>query len=231
MKKTVDLRGLMCPEPVLRAKKLLDDAAVQEVDALVESEVNVNNLQRLAKSMKVQFSSMAADGHFKINLAKQSLENANLHTSAQGVDKAEAAHSATATVPSHRHATNAETKGNNAGAANTEVGTVVLLSKDKFGEGDPDFSNNLLNMFLQTLLQSGHRPRAILMANTGVKLFDPETSTYKVLNDFVEAGVEVLACGLCVEYYGLKEKIPVQRITNMFAICEFLMAADKVIQP
>ena len=43
------------------------------------------------------------------------------------------------------------------------------------------------------------------MANAGVKLLAPESSTTKVLDDFKDAGVEVLACGLCVEYYRLKQ--------------------------
>jgi hypothetical protein len=81
------------------------------------------------------------------------------------------------------------------------------------------------------MFESGQRPRAILMANTGVKLMAPESPALKVLNDFKAAGCEVLACGLCVEFYGLKGKIPVEQITNMFAICEYIFAADKVINP
>lgn len=57
----------------------------------------------------------------------------------------------------------------------------------------------------------------------------PDSPALKVLNDFKETGCEVLACGLCVEFYGLKGKIPVEQITNMFAICEYIFAADKVI--
>ena len=69
------------------------------------------------------------------------------------------------------------------------------------------------------------------MANTGVRLMSPDSPALKVLNDFKEAGCDVLACGLCVEFYGLKGKIPVEQITNMFAICEYIFAADKVISP
>jgi selenium metabolism protein YedF len=210
MKKTVDLRGLVCPEPVLRTKKLLDDTSIETVEALVESEVNVNNLQRLAKSLKLRFHSVAEENDcFRVTLERG--ENG----------------SATSGAPlTQTHSSPAPRI-----AAEEAVGTVVFIAKDKFGDGDPEFSNNLLNMFLQTLLQSGHRPRAILMANTGVKLLAPGSSTLTVLDDFKSAGVEVLACGLCLEYYGLKGKIPTEQITNMFAICEFLMVADKVIQP
>jgi selenium metabolism protein YedF len=210
MEKTVDLRGLVCPEPVLRTKKLLDDAAVMKVEALVETEINVGNLKRLAGSLKMRFQSQPESDFFRVVLERSddapteptTSQRAHEHVSAQAMQKID----------------------------NT-VGTVVLITKETFGTGDPEFSANLLNLFLQTLLQAGHTPRAILMANTGVKLLDPDAPTLKVLNDFKDAGADVLACGLCVDYYGLKGKIPTEQITNMFAICEYLMAADKVIQP
>ncbi len=50
------------------------------------------------------------------------------------------------------------------------------------------------------------------MANTGVKLMAPDSPTKKVLDDFRDAGVEVLVCGLCVEFYGLKGKITLEQI-------------------
>jgi selenium metabolism protein YedF len=211
MKKTVNLRGLMCPEPVLRAKKLLDDATIEKIEAFVETEINVNNLQRLARSLKLRFSSALEGDCYRVTLERD--KSLSLNAAAPASQAEPASHSAAAQT------------------ADPNVGTVVFLAKDKFGEGDPEFSTNLIDLFLQTLLQGGHRPRAIVMANSGVKLMDPNASTVKALNDFREAGVEVLACGLCVEYYGLKDKIPTEQITNMFAICEFLMAADKVIQP
>lgn len=214
--KLVDLRGLICPEPVLRTKKLLDDASIQKVEAIVDGEVNVNNLRRLAGSLKLQFASRAKDDNFVVTLQRNQAQSA-----AETVSKADPAAGET-----HSHASAVK-----AGNGKTEVGTVVFLGKDKFGDGDPEFSTTLLNMFLQTLFESGQRPRAILMANTGVRLMAPESPALKVLEDFRKAGCEVLACGLCVEFYGLKGKIPVEQITNMFAISEYMFAADKVISP
>jgi selenium metabolism protein YedF len=210
MEKTVDLRGLVCPEPVLRTKKLLDDAAVIKVEALVETEINVSNLKRLAGSLKMRFRSQPESDFFRVVLERS----------------ADAPVEPTTSQRTHEHVSAQDMQ-----KIDNIVGTVVLITKDTFGAGDPEFSANLLNLFLQTLLQAGHTPRAILMANTGVKLMDPDAPTLKVLNDFKDAGAEVLACGLCVDFYGLKGKIATEQITNMFAICEYLMAADKVIQP
>ncbi|CAN5252230.1 sulfurtransferase-like selenium metabolism protein YedF [soil metagenome] len=211
----VDLRGLICPEPVLRTKKLLDDASIEKVEALVDGEVNVNNLNRLARSLKMQFASTPKDENFVVTIER--------------IKSAADAGSAVASGAGHAHLDPASVKASS--TSQSEVGNVVFLGKDRFGDGDPEFSTTLLNMFLQTMFESGQRPRALLMANTGVRLMAPDSPALKVLNDFKEAGCDVLACGLCVEFYGLKGKIPVEQITNMFAICEYIFAADKVISP
>lgn len=196
----VDLRGLNCPEPVIRTKKLLDNKELRQIEALVDDEVCVSNLKRLAGSQKVSFSSQARNGFFACTLSRDG--GAEMQAPNPSIDNLK-----------------------------TEAMTVVFLTKNYLGEGDPEFSGTLLNIFLQTLLESGHRPRAILLANSGVKLLGKDSATAKVLNDFREQGTEVLACGLCVEFYKLKEQINTEQITNMFAICEYLSAASKVIQP
>jgi len=217
MKKELDLRGLSCPEPVLRTKKIIDDQAVSSVEALVDSEVNVQNLERLARSQKLFVKKESVGDHFRVSIDRQA--------SASGHDHQTAPHKAGA---------------NSAAASGAEAtrggGTIVFIAKDTFGHGsdsekDHDFSHNLLNVFLQTIEQSGLKPRAILMANSGVKLIDPNSSTYKVLCDLKDSGTTVLACGLCLDYYGLKDKVPVEQVTNMFAICEYLFAADQVLSP
>lgn len=216
MKKEVDLRGLSCPEPVLKTKKLIDDSAVMTVEALVDSEVNVQNLARLARSQNLDFGTTRVGDHHKVTINRNSGEKS----------QAPAAHS---------HSTNASPQTQSTGGTRGG-GTVLFISKDTFGHGadankDHDFSLNLMNVFLQTATQSGHEIRAVLMANSGVKLMDPAGQHLKVLNELKERGTEVLACGLCLDYYGLKEKVPTEQIANMFAICEYLFAADQVLSP
>jgi len=213
MTEQIDLRGLTCPEPVIRTKKLFDNPQTTAVKALVDDDVCVNNLQRLAKSLKAQIEVEDKHGYFSVSL-KRGSEGDKVETSMAPSD--------------HKHP---QPVGAGLSMAPGAVGTVVLLAKDHFGEGDQEFSKTLINLFLQTMFDSGHRPRAILMMNTGVKLLAKNAPTLKVLNDFRNADVEVLACGLCVDFYGVKDDVPKEQITNMFAICEFLMAADKLIQP
>jgi len=206
MDREIDLRGLVCPEPVIRAKRLLDDKSIGKIEALVESEVNVKNLARLARSQSVSMSCSNEGDFYRIVFTRG--------------DRPQLNEAEELAIRDAQRETN-----------KNRVGSVVFLAKETFGEGDREFSQSLLNVFLQTLFDSGHRPRAILMANGGVKLMDPDGNVLPVLNSFMEAGCEVLACGLCLDHYGLKEKVPVDQITNMFTICEYLMTADRVVTP
>ncbi len=201
----LDLRGKLCPEPVIATKKALDKTGTEQVEALVDDDICVANLERLARSMKASCHVTEEEGFFSVNIFKKGdhHQHQNAHV-LPSKDKS---------VPD-----------------NNRAGLILFISRDQLGEGDPDFSRTLANVFLQTLFESGHKPRAILMANTGVKLMSAGSSTRKVLEDFRNAGTEVFACGLCVDFYSLKEEIAKEQITNMFAICEYLTAAEKIIQ-
>ena len=203
MKKELDLRGLTCPEPVLRTKKVIDDQTIQTVEVLVDSEVNVENLARLARSQNFAFSKDLSGDHFTVKLIRDA--------STQIMTQTETA------------------------TETASGGTIIFITRDTFGQGastnDHDFSLNLMNVFLQTALKSGHKIRAVLLANSGVKLMDPQGAHHQVLQEIKQSNVEVLACGLCLDYYGLKDKVPVEQVTNMFAICEYLFAAQKVLSP
>lgn len=203
MEKRLDLRGLTCPEPVLRTKRILDDSAIERVHALVDDDVCVNNLTRLSRSLKAVATAQKLDGYYEVIIERFEAGDRQARREPAPFAVAEPG----------------------------KVGTVIFLAKDTFGEGEPDFSRTLINLFLQSILDSGHLPRAILLANTGVKLLAPGAGTNKVLEDFRSRGCEVLACGLCVDFYGLKEYIAAEQVTNMFAIVEYLFAADKVLSP
>ena len=43
-------------------------------------------------------------------------------------------------------------------------------------------------------------------------------------------GVEIFSCGLCLDFFKLKEKLRVGATTNMLAIAEYLLSADSVIR-
>lgn len=48
------------------------------------------------------------------------------------------------------------------------------------------------------------------------------------LQKLVDAGVEIAACGICLDFYGLKEKVAVGSITNLYAITDAMMMESMI---
>ena len=74
MKKTVDARGLPCPEPVIMTKKALDNHEVTEVLAIVDNRAALENIARLAKTMNLTSLVEEQDGSFFVNITKEELQ-------------------------------------------------------------------------------------------------------------------------------------------------------------
>src|SRR5262249_11422821 len=148
---------------------------VQRIDALVSDTINVQNLERLARSQKVGFEWQAEGDFFRVLISRAGAGKGAQAGKTRGTDRGKT-HSHRSISPSLAQLE----------AKSSEASTVILITKESFGEGDPDFSANLLNIFLQTVLQSGHRPKAILLANTGVKLLAQDSPFTQVLKNFQE---------------------------------------------
>lgn len=111
----------------------------------------------------------------------------------------------------------------------TEVsGDVILFSKEVFGQGDDKLGEALIKSFMFALTES-KLPKALLFVNGGVKLTTEGSDVLESLKTLESKGVEVLSCGLCLDFYELKDKLQVGGITNMYTIIEYLQNSEKVI--
>lgn len=115
-------------------------------------------------------------------------------------------------------------------AAQQTDGYVVVLDGEEMGRGDAAFGKKLLEGFVYALAQQDAPPRYILCYNKGVTLTTLNEKCAADLHALAAKGTQVLSCGLCLEYYGLKEKLQVGQVTNMYRICE-LMGAHRVVKP
>ncbi len=109
--------------------------------------------------------------------------------------------------------------------------TVIFCGSDQMGQGDKEFGQILLKNFLATLLELDPLPDSILFVNSGVKLVCQGSEALEALSQLACRGVDVASCGLCLEYYGLKDKLVVGRSTNMLEIAEAQMQAGQLIKP
>ena len=121
----------------------------------------------------------------------------------------------------------------NAGAvAPTAAGTtVVLVAAATMGSGNDELGRILLRNFLLTLPELEIPPAAIYFINDGVKLTVDGADTVEILQKLADLGIDLAACGLCLDFFGLKEKVVVGRITNMLDIVQGMTNAGSVLRP
>lgn len=107
---------------------------------------------------------------------------------------------------------------------------VVALSGDTMGTGDDTLGKKLLEGFVYALTEQDVLPKYVLCYNGGVRLSSENEKTIGDLKILKEKGVEVLSCGLCLDFYELKEKLAVGEVTNMYRILE-LLRSYRVVRP
>lgn len=110
-----------------------------------------------------------------------------------------------------------------------ENNTVVLVAGGMLGRGEAELGDTLIRGFLHTLNEIEPLPSTLVFINSGVKLVVLGSPVLDDLRGLVDKGVEVLSCGTCVNYYGLRETLAVGQVSNMYSIAEVLLRADKVL--
>ncbi|EMB45156.1 MULTISPECIES: sulfurtransferase-like selenium metabolism protein YedF [Treponema] len=112
--------------------------------------------------------------------------------------------------------------------SNTEY--AVVINSDQMGSGDEGFGKKLLEGFIYALTEQDVLPKFVVCYNSGVKLTTENEKTVNDLKALASQGCEVLSCGLCLDFYGLKEKLKVGSPTNMYRITE-IMRTHFVVRP
>ena len=107
---------------------------------------------------------------------------------------------------------------------------VVVLAGEEMGQGDPAFGRKLMEGFVYALGEQSPLPAFVLCYNRGVALTTENPKTVSDLQALAAQGVQVLSCGLCLDFYGLKDRLQVGEVTNMYRICE-LMTQHPVVRP
>jgi selenium metabolism protein YedF len=107
---------------------------------------------------------------------------------------------------------------------------VVFIESDSIGRGSEELGKVLMRSFLHTLAEAEFKPAKLIMVNSGVKLACEGSEVLEDLHQLSRQGAEILSCGTCLDYFGLKTKLQVGRISNMYEILSSLAQAGKVLK-
>lgn len=203
-KLVIDARGDACPIPVVKTLKALGAlAGPGEVETIVDNKVAVENLTRMAASKGCT------------SAAEQTAEK-EWHVTTTATETVEVAagepEAAQCVVPAKRN-------------------VVVQISAATMGVGDDVLGKKLMKAFIFSLTQLPELPQTILFYNGGAHLTCEGSDSLEDLRNLADAGVEILTCGTCTDFYGITDKLAVGELTNMYVIAEKLSGASVVVRP
>ncbi len=198
--KTVDAKGLLCPQPLIMAKramKEMDD--LEEMIVLCDNPTSLKNLMTFLQDQDARPESRTlADGVFEIKAVKP-------HAFNKEVDEVAYCTSAPATD------------------------YVVVLKSNLMGDGDPALGEILMKAFVNALHEQEKLPTHIILYNSGVKLAGRDSDVLDALINLEDEGIRVIVCGTCIDFYGMKDLVGVGMISNMYTITETMANAGHIL--
>jgi selenium metabolism protein YedF len=207
-KKIVDARGLACPLPVVNAKKAAEELHTGDVlTVLVDNEIAVQNLQKFAKQ-----KGFSATGEKKAEKEFEVTINVVSDAAVQAVAE-EAEEEIVCAVDSRKN------------------GMVVVLSANVMGTGDEKLGASLMKAFVFAVTKQDQLPETIVCYNTGAYLTCEGADTLEDMKALEAEGVNILTCGTCLDFYGIKDKLAVGTVTNMYEIVEVMEKAKNIVRP
>ena len=201
---TVNAIGDACPIPVVKTRKAMETIKGSEVvETLVDNEIAVENLKKMAGQMGYQVKDQ------KLEEGKYSVQI--MVTEAEKIEKIQA--DICDCKPT---------------AASDKV---VVIRSNVMGDGDPELGKVLIKGFIYALSQQKELPKTILFYNGGACLTCEGSASLDDLKELEHRGVKILTCGTCLNFYGLSEKLKVGEVTNMYEIAETMSKASLIVSP
>ena len=201
---TVNAIGDACPVPVVKTRKAMETIKGAEVvETLVDNEIAVENLKKMAGQMGYQVKDQKLEeGKYRVQIT---------------VTEAEKTEKIQADICDCRPT-----------AASDKV---VVIRSNVMGEGDPELGKVLIKGFIYALSQQEELPKTILFYNGGAYLTCEGSASLDDLKELEHRGVKILTCGTCLNFYGLSEKLKVGEVTNMYEIAATMSKASLIVSP
>lgn len=200
----VNALGDACPIPVVKTIKALAAlGGAGTIETLVDNEVAVENLKRLASEKGCGVSvEKAAEKEWHVTFDVPE----GLSVDAGDADDAQCL------VPAKKN-------------------LVIQVSSDAMGAGSDELGRNLMKAFIYAVTQQDDLPATMLFYNGGAHLTCEGSPALDDLKALAEQGVEILTCGTCLNHYGIADKLAVGEVTNMYVICQKLEQASNIVRP
>lgn len=183
--KTMDLRGLQCPEPLKRTQAELELMKEGTLVALVNSPAN-RSIKKLSKKLGLDFQSSKHGDYYELRIVKTPYS-----------------------IPAERGFLRRIMRTLKREKEDRTLKDVLLVvGTDTMGK-EEELGKILMKAFFETIKVTRELPHTIFFLNAGVKLTTTNDETIPILKDLEGMGVEIFSCGTCLKYYGLEDSLKV----------------------
>lgn len=211
---TINAIGDTCPIPVVKTKKAIEKLEKPDtVETLVDNEIAVENLKKMASQMGFAVSDSKINSGYSVKITVDDIDKIN--------DNKMSATNSIKTGADDMVSCNIKNSGEK----------VVVIKSEFMGDGDNELGKVLIKGFIYALSQQDELPQTMLFYNGGAKITSEGSESIEDLKALEEKGVKIFTCGTCLNYYGLTEKLCVGEATNMYEITKKMTEASLIVCP
>ncbi len=203
--KIIDVKGRQCPMPLIETKKALKEIGAQEtLKILIDNTTSAKNVTHFLFDNEIKFTENKIGDTIEIlvNYSGKTLENVD-----------ETVYCSINEKPAEKPAGD----------------YVVLMAKDRLGEGSDELGEALAGAMINTLKSMELLPKKIIFLNSGINLVVKGSLVLDDLTELQKNGVDIIVCGTCLDYFGKMDDLAVGRISNMLDILQSMKDAQKVL--
>ncbi len=199
--KTLDVKGLACPMPLIKTKKALQELEKDEtLKVIIDNDTSVSNVLHFLYDNDIPVTQKKEGGITELTVNKTDAD----------IDDVEVENYCEIDLP----VTN---------------DFVLVFAKNKVGEGSDELGKMLVGGFLNTFKEMDRLPKKVIFLNSGVFLVLNDSPVLPILKEYEKSGVELLACGACLDFYERTKDIAVGRVSNAYDILNATLDAGKVV--
>jgi selenium metabolism protein YedF len=200
--KTVDARGMLCPKPLIMVKKALAELQVgEQFTVLLDNETAKDNVTRFLQDNGARPVPSENHGVFTINAEKSQKD-----------------------LPEPRVEQYCQPDGGS-------KPFVMVFNQFGMGTGSEELGKILIQACVNAVKEVKPLPSSMLFFNGGVHLACEGSPVVQTLLELESRGVKMLVCGTCLDYFELKFRLKVGRISNMYDILQTIASAGSVFTP
>lgn len=111
----------------------------------------------------------------------------------------------------------------------TQFPDLIQLTNYGMGTGDEELCLKLLTSYLTLITEADYLPKVITLYTEAVKLITTESPLLDLFRILEEKGVLLIACGTCLNHYGLWDQVEVGIVGGMTDIIEAQTKANKIV--